>query len=439
MAIDVYSEYKVLPWQENFHKGDWTHSALVGGKGGGKTRAAIEELKISAFEYPGTAWLIGRKTLPSLKDTTYREFLESTPESLIKDHNKSDRNVTLINGSLFMFRPLDEPKKFDSLKISGFLLDEADENDRTVYDTLKSRMRQMIKGIQPRYRSILSLNPCDEDHWIPQLFLHNRPKDHEIYFSATMENQENLPANYVEQLKSIYSPDMVQRMVYGLFGRVHRGRPVFPQFVRGQHVFAIDPVKDAPIFRGWDFGYRRPACVWVQFIDGQMRVLAEKLGKDIYLDDFIKEHVFPMEKQFFLGNQVFKDACDPHGSDESDKGKSSVDILNEYGIYPVHRRTKIQEGIKAIKELLDTKNDKGETRFLIHPRCQNLVEGFRGGYHRADNEEDPEKDGHFDHLMDSLRYISNHLLRRYKFSKLQDNINNTNVYVNPRTGYRREW
>lgn len=439
MAIDVYSEYKVLPWQENFHKGDWTHSALVGGKGGGKTRAAIEELKISAFEHPGTAWLIGRKTLPSLKDTTYREFLESTPESLIKDHNKSDRNVTLINGSLFMFRPLDEPKKFDSLKISGFLLDEADENERDVYDTLKSRMRQMLKGVQPRYRSILSLNPCDEDHWIPQLFLHNKPKDHEIFFSATMENQENLPSGYVEQLKSIYTPDMQQRMIYGMFGRVHKGRPVFPQFARGQYIFPIEFTPKQTIFRGFDFGYNRPACVWMQFIDGQVRILAEKLGKSIYLDDFIKDHVIPFQNSLFGEGQVYRDFCDPHGSDESDKGKTSVDILNDFGIYPVFRRTKIQEGIKAIKELLDMKNDKGDGRFLIHPRCQNLIEGFRGGYFRADGSEDPEKDNFYDHCMDALRYACVHLTRRFRFNKMQAVIDNQKAFVHPITGRRIEF
>lgn len=397
MSIDVYSEYKPLPWQVKFHQGNWTHGASVGGKGSGKTRSCIEELKMCALEFPETAWLIGRKTLPSLKDTTYREFLECTPEALIRDHNKSDRNIILVNGSIIMFRPLDEPKKFDSLKISGFLIDEADENERPVYDTLKSRMRQLTKYGQPRFRSMLSLNPCEEDHWIPELFLHTKPKDHEIFFSSAIDNQENLPLGYVDQLRSIYTNDMQMRMIYGQFGRVHRGSPVYPQFTRGNFITAVDPMPKHPIYQGWDFGYRRPSCVWSQFIDGQFRVLAERLGKNIYLEDFIRTEVLPYQQSLFGDWPQYRAFCDPHGSDESDKGKTSVEILNDHNIFPVHRRTRIQEGIKAVKELMDTKSTSGLSNFIIHPRCQNLIEGFRGGYHREDGEDDPFKDNHYDH------------------------------------------
>lgn len=454
MAIDIYSEYTPLPWQIAMHSADWKHGCFAGGKGGGKTRAGIEELKQCAFEYPGSTWLIGRKTLPSLKDTTYREFLECTPDELIKDHNKSDRNVTLINDSQFIFRPLDEVKKFDSLKISGFLIDEADEIDKEIYDTLKSRVRQILivsgKKVYPRYRTILILNPCEEDHWIPQTFLHNLPPDSRLFQSSSMDNAENLPPDYVDELKRIYTPDMQQRMIHGMFGKVHKGRPVFPQFGRGQFIRNIEPLADWPIYRGWDFGFNNPACIWLQFVNGQARILAEKVGKKVYLDDFVKEQCLVLQEELFKAPPwnpasgppqapwKFRDFCDPHGSDESDKGKTSVEILNEFGIYPVHRRTRIQEGIKAIKGLMDTMDSSGDPNFLIHPRCNNLIEGLRGGYHRADGEEEPEKDGYYDHAMDAMRYPLVHLVRRTKFNQMQSVFNQQNVFTHPITGRRIE-
>lgn len=435
MAIDIYSEYQALPWQHKMHSGNWTHGCLAGGKGGGKTRAGIEELKMCALEYPGTDYVIGRKTLPSLKDTTYKEFLSCTPDELIKDHNKTDRTITLINKSRFLFRPLDEPKKFDSLQISGFLIDEADEIDQDVYDTLKSRMRQMLPGKKlPLYRSFLILNPCEETHWIPQLFLHNKPKDSEIFFSSTMENQENLPPGYVEQLMSIYSPAMQARMIHGMFGKVHRGNPVFPQFKEGNFIWPCEPIKDHPIYRGFDFGYNNPACIWLQFIDGQARVLAECIGNKIYLDDFLTKKVFPLQMKLWGEWPKYHDFCDPRGSDESDKGKTSVDILNDFGIYPIYRRTTIEEGIKAIKGLLDTKAADGFPNFTINNRCQNLIEGFNGGYHRENGEDSPLKDGTYDHAMDALRYVLIHLTRRMRFNKMQSVVNQQNRIVHPVTG-----
>lgn len=444
MAIDVYSEYQPLPWQVDMHSSHWKHACFAGGKGGGKTRAGIEELKSSALEFPGSSWLIGRKTLPALKDTTYREFLESVPDELIREHNKAEMRVTLVNDSTFIFRPLDEIKKFDSLKISGFLIDEADENPKIFYDTLKSRVRQILtvggKRVYPRYRTILILNPCEEDHWIPQLFLHNLPEDSRLFQSSSMDNAENLPPDYIEELKKIYTPEMQQRMIHGMFGKVHKGRPVFPQFIRGQHIRALEVVPDSPIWRGWDFGYNHPSCVWIQFVNGQARILAEKLGKKVYLDDFVRDECLPLQKEIFGEKMVFKDFCDPHGSDESDKGKTSVEILNDFGIFPVHRRTRIAEGIKAIKGLMDTKESvHNESNFLIHPRCKILIEGLRGGYHREDNAEDPAKDGYYDHLMDALRYVLVHLVARTKFNQMQSVIQTQNVYVHPITGRRIEY
>lgn len=437
------NQYIPLPWQAKIHQGHWMHAAVVGGKGSGKTKMCIEELKALAWEVPGTTYLVGRQTIPSLKDTTWRELMDSLPEGFISDYNKTERNITLINGSRFIGRPLEDPKKFDSLKISGFLLDEADENEQEIYDTLKTRVREMIRLPSgryqiPRYRTMLSLNPTEEDHWIPRIFMNNPPKDHILVFSSTLDNLENLPPGYVQQLKQTYSEDMQQRMIYGMFGKVHKGRPVYPQFKRGEYIQPVEVDPKATIFRGWDFGYNRPACVWLQFINGQARIFAEKLGEKIYLEDFIPV-CREMERNLFPDNHIFKDFCDPRGADESDKGVTSISILNDAGIYPVFRRTFIEEGLKAIKELLDTKGPDGYPRFIIHGRCKNLIEGFRGGYHRLDGENKPEKDNYYDHMQDALRYALIHLVRRHRFNKSEQVFANQKVFVHPISGRRIEY
>src|SRR6267142_114717 len=438
---EIENQYVPNGWQTKMHMSHWVWGCLVGGKGSGKTRSGIEELKACALEFPKTSYLIGRKTLPSLKDTTWREFIDCLPHGIIKDYNKAERVVELINGSLFLGRSLDEPKKLESLTLSGFLIDESEEIDKVYFDVLKTRVRQILringKKITPRYRGILALNPCDEDHWIPDLFTKIKPKDHAIFFSSTLDNLENLPDFYVDNLKSTYTPDMQQRMIFGMFGRVHRGRPVFAEFSRGNYIEGITPQDNLVIFRGWDFGYNNPACVWLQFVDGQVRVLAEKLGRKIYLDDFIKE-CRQLEKEIFPQHFIWNDFCDPHGSDETDKGKTSVEIMNDAGIYPLHRRTRIEEGIKAMRECLNTKGQDGHANFIIHPRCRNLIEGLRGGYHREDGKDDPVKDGFYDHLMDALRYTVVALVRRHKFNRMATTFNAANVIIHPVTGRRIE-
>lgn len=418
----------------------------------GKSCFCIQELFACAMEYAGTKWIIARQTYQSLKDTTWADFYEAIPEQLIKSYNKSEMIITLINDSKFYGRSLDNPKKFDSMVIAGFFIDEADETKEDGYKTLKSRIRQMvmIDGVRtkPRYRSMLSFNPPDEDHWIIVQFTEDKPKNHSIYFCSTLNNMQNLPEGYIDELKATYSEDMQQRIIHGLPGRVHKGRPVYPQFKTGNYIWPLEADPKAPIFRSWDFGYNRPACVWLQYINGQARILAELLGKQIYLEDFIKtgdnklgkpqQSVFGLQKELFPDHPAgYKDFCDPRGTDESDKGVTSVKILNDHGIYPVHRRTFIKEGVKIVKEHLDQKTSDGEPRLLIHGRCKNLIEGFRGGYHRLDGEDDPEKDGYYDHLQDVVRYALVHLGMRWRSNSLSVHLNQ-NVMIHPITGRRIE-
>ena len=419
--MEIFVNYEPNEWAKKFHISPIRHCSLAGGLGSGKSFAAVQELKALALENPNFTYLIGRKTMPSLRDTTMKTFFACMEDGLIKKHDKTHSVVTLINNSQFIFRPLDDMEKMKSLEIAGFFVDEANEIDGDTYNILKSRVRQKINGKEPSmYRTVIALNPGEEDHWIPQLFLHIKPNNHVMFQSTTMDNLKNLPDNYIEDLKSTFSPDMQQRVIYGLFGKVHRGRPIYAQFPRGSHVRPVEFDPKIALVRGFDFGFNHPAVVWMQLVGGQIRVLAELQGKNIYLQEFIRDEIIPYERSLFgrIPGKII-DFCDPRGSDESDKGKSSVQILNEHGIFPMHRRTWIEEGIKAVKHYLDTKTPDGDTNFLIHPRCKLLIEGFNGGYKRLDGEEKPDKDNIYDNVQDAMRYAITHCLQRAKIASLQ--------------------
>lgn len=421
-----------------------THNYVAGGAvhhNSGKTFAACMELRQCALESPGSVWVVGRKLLPALKDSVWRDLLSVLPSEIVKSYNKTAMIITLRNGSEFWGRPLYDAEIFKSYQISGFMIEEANEVDKEIYDRLKDRMRQMLPNrTRPRYQSILCLNPTEEDHWIPQLFLTQKPLNHELFQSSTFQNKENLPVEYIEELSQIYSPDVLERLLHGHFGRVHKGRPVFPQFKLEYHVKPVAFNPELPLIRGWDFGYNNPACVWMQIQHRQIRVLAEVLGKKVYLDRFIEDHVLPLEKQLF-GRDVatYVDFCDPHGADETDKGISSVKILNEHLIFPTYRKQFIEPGINAINFHLDTIDGGTKlSNFLIHPRCRLLVDALKGGYHRLEGENKPEKDGLYDHLMDAMRYAIFMISLRLKTNEMQRAQSNLQVFVDPMTGRRIE-
>jgi len=106
----------------------------------------------------------------------------------------------------------------------------------------------------------------------------------------------------------------------------------------------------------------------------------------------------------------FIDACDPAGNQVKDTTETSIEYLNSIGIYPLSRPSKIIEGLEIIRNLNDKRIDN-KFGLIIHPDCTILIDAMLGGYRYKESREGqtvsevPLKDGYYDHLCDSLRYL----------------------------------
>jgi len=168
------------------------------------------------------------------------------------------------------------------------------------------------------------------------------------------------------------------------------------------------------LYRGWDFGYHRPACVFAQ-IDpmDRMAVLHVLIGRDIIIDDFA-DQVLQLSNTRFP-RCVAQDYCDPAGVQVTDKSeKTSIQILNSKGIYPSYRKSTVEDGLNLIRRRLGLLiGDRPALQ--IHPNCQYLSDAMifgctykQDGVHiRGDgmNEGMAEEKNYFLHGLDALRYI----------------------------------
>lgn len=186
------------------------------------------------------------------------------------------------------------------------------------------------------------------------------------------------------------------------------GKPVLRGFKKSFIREDIGVTEDIPIWRGWDFGYHRPAVSYVS-LHGSFWVIGELLGQDMHLSEFLDKCVLPYEESLFGKDRAkikFLDAADPAGRQVSDKSEhTSFAILSQYGVFPYARRSEINEGLTVLRtHLLDG-------TFAVHPRCRIIVEALNGGYRYPEPTVGspeplfPLKDGYFEHLMDTLRYI----------------------------------
>jgi len=172
----------------------------------------------------------------------------------------------------------------------------------------------------------------------------------------------------------------------------------------------------------------------------QLIVSREFLGKNMSTDELASTVLEYSAADF--PECVFRDFCDVAGDQKHSTGKenerSDVEIFNKRGIRPQAKKQNIKPGLEQIRQLLRMRSD-GRPGLIIDPRCTLIIEAFQGGYRYPDKEypdENPEKDGYYDHLMDALRYAVVGVMARLEMKQHDDTMSEAEryKYVDPVIG-----
>ena len=193
---------------------------------------------------------------------------------------------------------------------------------------------------------------------------------------------------------------------------VQTGKAVYPDFSANAHIRQLQAQKGKPLLRGWDFGYRRPACLISQVNDRDKWCwLKEIISENETIEDFSQRVIAICRDKFHKFD--FEDFCDPAGAQHSDLSVStSVEALNSKDIFPIYQASFIDDGLDLIRQKLLIQPDGDPGLLVSEEGCPIVVAGFRGGYHYPEpstsnpEPKNPAKDGLYEHIMDAGRYIA---------------------------------
>ena len=317
-------------------------TCLQGGSRSGKT---YNTLLWIIFSYcntnTGKVISICRKTLPSLKASVLRDFLEILRNNDLYSeiyHNKTS-NEYWLNGNLIEFFSLDMGSRVRGRKRDLLFVNEANEIDYEAWNQLLFRTDGNI---------IIDYNPHDQFHWIYDKVL-ERP-DCSLHISTFMDNpflSETLKAE-IERLKDT---DPEYWRVYGL-GLRGQNRSLVFKF----HIVDEIPATARFISYGLDFGYASdPSSLCATYIDGDNMYCKELLYETGLTNQDIakKLELLGLDRR----DEVFADSSEPKSIEEiyrmgwNIKGKKKYEI--NYGIDMI-RRYKLhvtKDSINAIREL----------------------------------------------------------------------------------------
>jgi len=400
--------YDPLPAQRAFHSSPAKYRLYAGGFGSGKTLCGCQEVNALALRYPGNFILVGAQTYTNLRDTTLQTFLEIVPTPVLKGgkleiaFNKTEMSITYQNGTVVIFRSMDEPNKYKSLNLGAFYIDELSEVAEEIWLMLESRLR---RNTIPRRTGFATTNP--ERGWVYSRFIQSQGKNSDYaYFQAPTTENVYLPEDYVQGLLNSYPESWVKRYIYADWtafeGQVYPDfQPTYPYVVPHE-----EPDPDWPVYVGIDHGLHNPtAAVWAARNpkDGSLYVFQEYYKKDQLVEHHAKHIKFMSDKY-----PVYAYWIDPSTQNRNAvTGKSVFSEYRQHGVPVLLGNNDLMAGIHKVSEYLKRKPD-GQPRLIISERCVNLIEEL-SQYRWEDpkpGRNEPEKPHPYkDHSCDALRYL----------------------------------
>lgn len=409
----IYYQSVVIDKVKNkFDYSKGVYEVLLSGSVGSAKSLLMAHLAIRhCVEYPGARFLIGRKTLPDLKETLLRKIFEHLEGTFIEGYhywkNITTAKVKFRNGSEIISRSWHDKKfmKFRSLELSGVAIEELtenDEEDKEAVQELKMRVGRLPHV--PENIILYATNPDSPQHWAYDYFQLGLDADLQdsyaqpiqrkplkfVYYSKTEENPF-LPQSYKDQLKEDLDPKMYERMGLGRWIEI-KAESIYYQYSTKKNFieqkYEVDP--EYPIHITWDFniGMGKPlSLVCFQWIDSKFHFFNEIVveGIDTYesLEELASTRILDYDVKYLIHG-------DASGASRSTTSKrSDYDIIKKYMANhrnclgnPLDFEMKVPKANPPVRERHNIVNAycynaNKEVRLFVYKDAKTLDKGFR--------------------------------------------------------------
>jgi len=374
------------------------YEIFYGGAGSGKSVFVAQRMLVRAMKEKGHKTLVVRKVAKTNRHSTFALITgimhQWNIEALFKV-NKSDMEITCLNGNQIVFTGLDDVEKLKSIAgITDIWVEEASEISHDDFKQLDLRLR----GKTPYPLQItLTFNPISALLWHKAYFF-DSPKDNTAILKTTYLDNKFLDDEYKQVINNLQHEDTTYYNIYGLGEWGVLGNLIYSNW----EVVSDVPVSFDETIWGLDFGFNNPsALLKIGIKDGNLYLLEEMYKTGLTNQDLIKE----LKHRVPTNEAIYADCAEPARIEEIRR--------SGFRVYPAQKD--VTDGLDFVKR----------QRLFINKDCVNVIKEIQGYKYKEDKDgnviDEPVKFA--DHLMDAMRYaIYTHLWRPKSFSLKTDII-----------------
>ena len=368
-----------------------------GGAGSGKSYGALQKVLLKALKYKRKV-LVLRKIQNTVKDSVWALMKAHLTASGYYDAcriNKSDYEIELPNGSIFLFKGLDDPEKIKSIDgITDIVIEEATELTEDDYTQLNLRLRAKADDKQ----IYLMFNPISKKNWVYDYFFVRELPDNVKIVKTTYQDNKFLDDEYRAELERLKDRNPAYYRIYCLGEFATLDKLVFP--VYETKIISEADIQGLKRWIGLDFGYiNDPSAIVWGYIDTER--------KTIYVTG---EYV----KRGMKNNEIAETMIDLGVHKDKSYGDSaerkSIDEIRDKGVNidPTEKgKDSIIHGIQWIQQY----------NLIVDERCFKVREELDNYTWKKDKKTGEyinEPVDTFNHTIDAIRYGLNKYIKGVK-------------------------
>ena len=360
-----------------------------GGAGSGKSHFITQKLLLKALKSRRKV-LIVRKTLASQKDSCWRLVIEVLQSWQLYERSqirRTDYEITLPNGSVFLFKGIDDPERIKSIVgITDIWVEEANELTEEDFDQLNLRLRADQGDLQ----IFASFNPVSKANWVYKRWFAEDAAiagADTLILQTTYKDNKFLPPEYIETLENMMHTNPTYYRIYALGEFCSLDKLVFNNW----HVEKLDTLPAGVNLQGLDFGFINDPTAFVASV-----LVEEEKKIYIYREWGTVNQTNPaiasaLASLGYAKAVIIADSAEP----------KSIAEIRAAGI------RRIRESVKGPDSIIHGIQKLQQYELIVSPDCPELITELQNYSWKKDKKSGEyvnEPVDMFNHYIDALRY-----------------------------------